>query len=514
MSTSLYSLDLKTEDLEIGYEVIPVFEIPIGKDSRSAAIQSKIESLDDVIAKCEEKIKEYDQEIDRLTSHADGLDYTVAVASGILTGIIDSLFVGEFSFSEGNKWGQEKVDAFVKKTSKFFGYKGDDASGAVAFLEKKFPIPADKATAFFGGGLQHHLRDFSHHPSLVGLFFSLLTQFTGKVYGTDTSGSFAATDISDSGLIGDSVPTKILYGVVFWFFHLVSDMAGSSGSVAMGSSGTGLPGPILSLAKELSALPIFKHGEGSLSQWISKLFNGTLLAERNEAGKIVNPVKFDLRTELGTLQQLGKQAIPVIINECIVRGFYFIRRLYGEIKEKDVRNFEDLKHIEWTKVVPAKNRTVIRMLTIATGTFTAFDVIDAAIRSAIKSGGINPAFWAGLVMRVNFVGVGRFAVALYSDVHMGFEKRGVEQDRRIEYNVLLHNLNAKVYYKQAQTWIAAEEAAKAIEELEKEADRSINLYVSSLQRIEKCMNLIFTHIPKAIEKNKSLKKDLLDILED
>ena len=48
-------------------------------------------------------------------------------------------------------------------------------------------------------------------------------------------------------------------------------------------------------------------------------------------------VRFDLRTEIGLVQQLTKQAIPVIINECIVRGFYMIRRLCLEISSKDIQ---------------------------------------------------------------------------------------------------------------------------------------------------------------------------------
>ena len=60
------------------------------------------------------------------------------------------------------------------------------------------------------------------------------------------------------------------------------------------------------------------------------------------------------------------------------------------------------------------------MLTIATGTFIAVDLFDAGVRSAIKTGGaINPAFWGSFVLRVNFVGIGRFAIACYSDIKNG-----------------------------------------------------------------------------------------------
>lgn len=60
----------------------------------------------------------------------------------------------------------------------FEGEKFDDVKSAVKALEKRFPIPSDGNTPDFGGGLQHHLRDFAHHPTIVGLAFSLLTQFT------------------------------------------------------------------------------------------------------------------------------------------------------------------------------------------------------------------------------------------------------------------------------------------------------------------------------------------------
>jgi hypothetical protein len=117
------------------------------------------------------------------------------------------------------------------------GCKNDDLESAVKFLEKKFPIPSDGNTPDFGGGLQHHLRDFAHHPTIVGLMFSLLTQFTYKSYGTDTSGSFKIVDVPEvsRAFIGDDVPSKILFGTITWFFHLVSDVAGSSSSV--GKSG-------------------------------------------------------------------------------------------------------------------------------------------------------------------------------------------------------------------------------------------------------------------------------------
>ena len=67
------------------------------------------------------------------------------------------------------------------------------------------------------------------------------------------------------------------------------------------------------------------------------------LVKRDENGKLIEGVKFDLRTEIGVAHELGRQAIPVIVNESIVRGLYFARRLFTEIKESNVERVSDLK---------------------------------------------------------------------------------------------------------------------------------------------------------------------------
>jgi len=230
-----------------------------------------------------------DQQIRLLSSDADQLDYLVSIGSGLLCGMLDILWVGDFSLERGRSLASDNVDGFVVKVAKITGCKDNDLKSCVGFLEKKFPIPSDGNTPDFGGGLQHHLRDFAHHPTIAGLIFSILTQFTSKAYGTDVNGRFMVAEIPEisKSYIGSDVPAKLLYGTVTWFFHLVSDMAGSSNSIGK-SGGTGIPGPILSLAKEMSALPFFqtrKWGDQSLSVFLSKLFNGTLLARHDENGK-------------------------------------------------------------------------------------------------------------------------------------------------------------------------------------------------------------------------------------
>lgn len=346
---------------------------------------------------------------------ADRTDYLTAIGCGVVSGLVDVFYVGDFSLERAQAWGTEEVNKFVKKVAKLNGYKKDDLAGAVRFMEKKFPLSADEKTAEFGGPLQHHLRDFSHHFSLGGLMCSLYTQFTGNAIGTDTSGAFLKVSISETSLIGKNFEEKLLYGTVNWFFHMVSDMAGSN---ATAGKGAGIPGIFVSSIKEFSALPCFKDrkiNEIELHTWVSKLFNGTLLGKHDENGKSLEPRRFDLRTEIGVLHEIGQQFIPVLINECLVRGFYFLRRLYEAIQGADIRTIKDFQNIKGSDLLPFNNRVIRRMITVASGVFTAVDAVDAAIHAAIKNRGINPKFFADFAVRINLVGVGRFIVACKAD---------------------------------------------------------------------------------------------------
>lgn len=356
---------------------------------------------------------------------ADKLDYIVAVSSGVLAGLIDVFYVGEFSLDRASEWGKDKIEKVVMKVARVEGYTGDDLNDAIKTLEKNHPLAADGNTNDFGGGLQHHLHDFSHHFSIGGLFFSIFTQFTGLVVGTDKAGALHVVPVPEShrACIGKNFQEKIAFGTIGWFFHMVSDMAGSSGSL-MG--GTGIPGPLVSFMKELSALPFFKDaGDGDMGfrLWVTKLFNGTLLAEHDENGRIIKDSvkKFDLRTEIGILGEIGRQTIPVLINQCVVRGFYFCRRLAREIRDLKIRGIADLERIAPEDVLPCGTPAMRRMVTISSGVFTGVDIADAAVR-AIKSKDPITFF-----LRVNYVGVATFVIACVVDVRATLDDKKLEE---------------------------------------------------------------------------------------
>lgn len=295
---------------------------------------------------------------------------------------------------------------------------------------------------------------------------------------------------------------------------MASDMAGSSGAFG---AGTGVPGPILSIVKLLSSAPVFnKKGQtNELSIKISKLFNGTLLADRDTSGKILKdengkPLihQMDLRGELGVFQQLGKQAIPVIINEALVRGFFFINRLIPELKQH-----KSIKDIDWKKTIPFGNRTIERMMTIASGTFCAVDALDAVIEGAINSKANWVEFGRQVVLRLNFVGIGRFTVALGTDAIMGLSKDKKSRERMLLKAESLYLLEAKLFCGDKLMWTACKDTNKSVDELYDAMQRMSVQITENVSAIQQSIQQVAALDESLLEKNnQGLTKDILDIL--
>lgn len=486
MESSIPKLKVVDGDFQMEFEVdlciIESSNINSGQKAEELAIE--LAGVNERLSSNFERIDDLNKDIDRLTNHADGIDYQVAIGSGILAGIVDSLWVGEFSFERGKAWSNKTVNEFVMKVARSKGYKGERLDGAIKFLEDLFPVHSDNVWKGKDIGISaksHHIDDLAHHPTPMGLFFSILTQFTEKGYFQNCEGQFFSIQVE-----GDDIPIKILDGTFNWFFHLVSDMSGSNKTAGVGM---GIPGPIVSLLKEASTIP------GLNKLGLAKKVKDIFVKE-----------KFDLRAELAVAHELTRQAVPVVMNEVIVRSFYFIRRFLVELREQ-----KSLEKVDWKKTLPWKNRTIARMLTIATGTFTAVDLADAAIRAAIKAGfhGID---LKEFILRVNFVGVGRFAIAVAVDVSMGVNREKLRNEKMAIYSEQLHLMNAKIYYLQAGVWMTAETTAQTINEAVIMMEKSTTVFMESWNANEISLKNIGEYRAGVEQRNRYLIEEIGNIL--
>ena len=290
--------------------------------------------------------------------NCDKIDYAIASTSGLLCGIIDIVFVG----APGESPLGDSVDQFANKaTEKFAGILGWDSekaeakganttASAIGFLEGKFKVNYDQTTTASVDGVvpnlslkNHHLKSLGHSPDLIGLFFSVLNQFTN----TSTfisNGKVITVDTETNELQGGNIIAKVFCGIANWFGHIMSDWTGSSGTVGKGGRGTGVPIPFYNLLLGLN-VGNFDKNKQSIATIATRVF---------EEG-------YDARHGI-------TMAIPVVINELIIRLCWMIRARFSYNKE-------------WKDCIPTEsNPELRRMLCVGQGALCLVDGADAAIR--------------------------------------------------------------------------------------------------------------------------------------
>lgn len=361
--------------------------------SFSASIVDAISSAEVELANLEETL----DSINQIKPDCDKLDYALAASSGALCGIIDIFLVGRPGESSLGDFSDEWVANRVKDFAKQCGWDGESLSSALRCLEKKFEIPYDQ----IGGAAikeildlnpsSHHFKSLGHNPTLLGLFFSILDQFTNQSHFVSEGELIVLHDaVSSFKLQGKSIPAKVFCGFVNWLGHLISDVSGSSGSKGRGM---GIPSPLFAWTNDIIAIKrVLNLPVSSFDQYICEL------ALR------VYKQGFDAR-------YLVTQTIPIFVNEAIVRLLYVLRRLIRYLRStgKNEISFDKF----WLECEPFNNSTIKRMLTVAHGTFCMLDVSDALIRSFAVGGGAFNA--CEFFLRLNIVGIGRFGISLYGE---------------------------------------------------------------------------------------------------
>ena len=117
-----------------------------------------------------------------------------------------------------------------------------------------------------------------------------------------------------------------------------------------------------------------------------------------------------------------------------------------------------------------------------------------------------------MILKVNFVGIGRFAVAIGTDTYMGYKRSKLRNERMYRQSEQIFLSTAKVYYKQADMWVAAKDAREAITQMEVIAIKSIEYFQESIITIGLDLEKVISYREGIEKHNPNLLTDLSDIL--
>ena len=353
----------------------------------------------------------------------DKYDYLISVGCGVLAGLVDVFLVGSPNDSKLLKWTDEQVNSCVRSFAKLNGWNGaknGNTASAIGFLEKKFPVNYDHRHGgdvdrlFSMSTKNHHMKSLAHSPSPIGLFFSILNQFTSTATFL-SNGQLITIATATYELQGSNFISKLFCGFVNWIGHIMSDIAGSSGAVTRGS---GVVAPFY----ELFGLCNF----GNFNPGGAKMTLAELATRAFEEG-------YDMRFAM-------TQTIPVLLCDLLIRLIWSIRRHFG-------------KGYDWKECIPSKKHADLRvMLLFGHGTLCLIDGVDAAIRS-----GGNP---LQAFMHLNLVAWFRFITLVLKEIFIRLKaaksvQNHIEAYKRInaalvDYLAELEALDIELYHKESR----------------------------------------------------------------
>ncbi len=349
--------------------------------------------------------KRIKEEFTLKNANCDKYDYMIAGTCGVITGLIDILFVGSPTDSKLRDMVDNQANKITEKFASFLGWDKEKAiekgknttASAIGYLEKKFKVNYDHATTHSTGGAvdnlslkNHHLKSLGHSPDLIGLFFSVLNQFT-NTSSFISNGKLITIDTDTFELKGGNFIAKIFCGVANWFGHIMSDWAGSSGTIGQGGRGTGVPIPFYNLFQIINVGEFGQHKQ-TFATITSKVFeNG-----------------YDLRHGIA-------MAIPVVINELLIRLMYTMKARFYHQKD-------------WIDCIPKGSIPELRrMLLVGHGTLCLIDGADAYIRSG------SGADMVEFLSRTNLIAWVRFGQLAYKEIYAWYNSGHIDVDAVDEY---------------------------------------------------------------------------------
>ena len=381
-------------------------------------LEEETAEIDAEMLKVENALKSY-------SCTASILDYSVAIISGILAGAVDVFLVGETgAFQKGQQPLQEQLIEAAKKVL-IKSTANERVAKPILHSAVEKGIPA----------MIPQLNNIAIQPNVLGLLASVLIQMGhgGMLKESNNQIQFLPNGIEkEDGAI--LVIAAVIVGILKWLSTISSSTEEDDQPIYQFKT-------LNKLRDLIRSVPAFSGVVKDIEKWQKQLPNeikcdkkssdpnmgiekvfcsffmmlGSVPALSNtNLHKAVDAVREGKRlglNEIPIVKSLTRQAFPVLINEVIVRTFFFASRLVRELKAN-----EDVGNIDWNNVLPFGNRDIDRLLALSTMTLSAADTADAAMHAAIDSCGNTLLFVSRFVTRFNFVAAGRATFAVIKEI--------------------------------------------------------------------------------------------------
>ena len=375
--------------------------------SFSYRVDDDIEFRMDESEQASENANFVDVEFDNGIEESEKIYYSLSLASGLLTGMLCTLHLSEEQIQALDTAKEKNWKPFIIRIANIAGYKKSDYKGAARFLVNHAVKIVEKSEK-----TKEALTVLSEHPSLTGLVFCVISQFSKEAISITDNGVIKKQKLPKYYVIGDTTYEKIVCAFFYWLFSLGISEAISKRRVL---DEMAVSANLLKKIKEFAGSSLFKNipadyteAEEKFSQWLEKAIT---CAELKEQGEQKNPFFAIMHVALN----LAEESLPVVINNGIIFSIYALIRLCNEIKVKEVSSFEQLNEIPIASLLPSDNRVFSRMILIGSASFVGANIAGAAIKAIKGKKADGRGFASAFLAELNIVGIGQFLFACHED---------------------------------------------------------------------------------------------------
>lgn len=337
--------------------------------------------------------------------------YVLAATSGVLTGALSFVKLSEDQLHKIEEWKKKDWEKYVLFAAELAGCKKKDYKSASKYLVKQAVKKINK-----NENAKEYMVLLNAHPTMAGLLFAMITQFSGKACALSESGNLELKEVPKHYFIGRNNSEKIVASVLYWLFALAVGQIESKRRIL---DDLKIPAKLLKTIKAFVKSEFFnkipesyEEAEKAYSEWIKSILDATEMSD----GENENVGDKQLLIRLMKMAlDFSEDAFPVLVNECIIRSLFILSRALEVVKSYNVRTFDDLKAVPALEFVPRDNRLMSGMCLSAAAAFAGVNLAGAALKAVAATKVGDRKFLQTFITEVNIAGIGRFIFACAAD---------------------------------------------------------------------------------------------------
>ena len=303
--------------------------------------------------------------------------YIAAAVSGILTGTLSQFRFSTDMLGKAKGFTAKEWKAIIAVAATVLGYRKKDYKGAVNFI-------ISKAVRFANSneGINEAFTVLAQHPTVVGLFFNIIAQYSGKGISLSESGKIVSKKLPDYYYIAENNNYKIACAVFYWLFNMACDEFETHRRVLEDLKIPDFWKQLIKVfinsdpIKSLHIPESYEEAERKFSEWLKTIIESL---DTTMADGVIEDDEETLRLK-DVFVDVINDSFLVVLNEGLVHAAYCVVQVCDFIRDHKISSFAEFAGIKDHMLI-VNERVMSRMVLIASGAFAGVNLGGALLKT-------------------------------------------------------------------------------------------------------------------------------------